>query len=236
MITNFCFCGRCWENLSISQSFILQKTTCRGGPQSTWTWWLRSTARRSRTRNHRFASHAHKLRFLRQEQKTRNVFLHQFFVLFQSKRHRKRWKFLLQFFFVSKESANCVKKAVSVNERKYVSIIISTQKFQKKIEYDVSGWNYPGMLGFLVKLWYIRCGLSALSEENHNWGQFLKPFAQCLCFIKYYLLLAFSLRRQKTENETPHLSSKKLILHSRTKQSNKKPSKQKGHTVPNKVV
>ena len=197
MITNFCFCGQCWENLSNNQSFILQRTTCRGGPQSTWTWWLRSTARRSRTRNHRFASHAHKLRFLRQEQKTRNVFLHQFFVLFQSKRHRKRWKFLLQFFFVSKESANCVKKAVSVNERKYVSIIISTQKFQKKIEYDVSGWNYPGMLGFLVKLWYIRCGLSALSEEKHNWGQFLKPFAQCLCFIKYYLLLAFSLRRKK---------------------------------------
>ena len=197
MITNICFCGQCWENLPINQSLILQRTTCRGGPQSTWTWWLRSTARRSRTRNHRFASHAHKLRFLRQEQKTRNVFLHQFFVLFQNKRHRKRWKFLLQFFFVSKESANCVKKAVSVNERKYVSIIISTQKFQKKIEYDVSGWNYPGMLGFLVKLWYIRCGLSALSEEKHNWGQFLKPFAQCLCFIKYYLLLAFSLRRKK---------------------------------------
>jgi len=57
-------------------------------------------------------------------------------------------------------------------------------------------------------------------------------------FVLYQILSAacFFIEKKKTENETPHLSSKKLILHSRTKQSNKKPSKQKGHTVPNKVV
>ena len=37
---------------------------------------------------------------------------------------------------------------------------ISKEKSSKKL----SGWNYPGM-GFLVKLWYIRCGLSALRRS-----------------------------------------------------------------------
>ena len=176
MITNI-YCAVSIAN----QSILLQRHMCRGGRRSTWTWWFRSTARRSRRRIGWCHTHTSCASLLKQ---TGNVSLHLFPHL-----RRKRWKSLLLVFFLSKESANCVKKAVSVLEGKYVSIIISKNYFNAK---NFKNW---------VKKWkwvkFSRNGFSCQTVIYPVWPICSRSIIlQCLCFnTKHYQL--FSLTKIK---------------------------------------
>lgn len=183
---------------------------CRGERRSMWTWWLRSTARRRRRRRTRIQRCAS---FSKMDNKIRILFLHF---------RRKRWKSLILVFFVSWDVNGSLREKGC--ERKWgrdMSIIISTQKFQTKIEWK-SECEKSEIMGFLVELWYIRCGLSDLEE-----GKLHNSSTICLCFTKYYQL-SFSLTKIKRK-----MRSTVLVY---LEKSNKKGSKEKGHTVPTKVV
>ena len=102
---------------------------CRGERRSTWTWWFKSTARRSRRRrNHWLVSHAHKLRFfVKTNNKLEKCVPSSFSALLQGK-----LKVIASGFLSFQGAGQLREKAVSVNEGKDASIIISKKLFQCK--------------------------------------------------------------------------------------------------------
>jgi hypothetical protein len=114
---------------------------------------------------------------------------------------------------------------VSVNEGKDASIIISKNYFSAK---NFKIWVKKMKVGEIVQEWVFlsNCDISGvayllLGREKHNWGQFITKH-----------LLSFSLTKI-IKWDAPFSF---ILQKGWTKQSKKKGSKQKGHTVPTKVV
>ena len=173
---------------------------CRGEPRSTWTWWLQSTARRSRIRNHWLVSHAHKLRFLllwQQEQKLEICS----FICFSLLSHGKM-KVIASIFLCFRGVSQLREKGCECKWDERCEHNDFNAKISKENRENVSGWNYPEM-GFLVKLWYIRCGLSALRRSIID----VNSSTIRTMFVLYQMLDALPFNdKNQMENETPKFS------------------------------
>ena len=182
---------------------------CRGERRSTWTWWLRSTARRSRRRrNHWLVSHAHKLRFfVKTNNKLEKVSLH-LFPTFAGK--VESHCFWFSFFPRSRPIAwkGCECKWGERCEH---------NNFSAK---NFKIWVKKMKVGEIVQEWVFlsNCDISGvayllLGREKHNWGQFITK--RLLSFsltkiIKWDAPFSFILQKVLYSEAEPNSWAKKV--------------------------